>query len=197
MIELSEDGKSVMKRSLLVGGVVAALLSVSACGGDADPEPDARKSSSPSSHDSSEEGKGSSDSASKQDVLAEAKDGDIAVKIESAVRDQGGFVTVSGTVTNNGSASWIGANWKSEETELQGNGGSLAGANLVDVSGKKKYLVLRDTGGRCLCTKFSKLLGNGESASWYAQFPAPPQETTDVKFQVGTMPPATIQISEG
>lgn len=186
----------MMKRSLLVGGAVAALLSVSACGGDANPEPDASKSSSSSSRDSSKGGE-PSDSTSAQDVLAEAKDGDIAVKIESAVRDQGGFVTVSGTVTNNGSTSWIGANWKSEETELQGNGGSLAGANLVDVSGKKKYLVLRDTGGRCLCTKFSKLLGNGESASWYAQFPAPPEETTDVKFQVGTMPPATIQISEG
>ncbi|RPK70217.1 hypothetical protein EES44_06000 [Streptomyces sp. ADI96-15] len=32
---------------------------------------------------------------------------------------------------------------------------------------------------------------------WYAQFPAPPQESEKVELQIGTMPPATIQISEG
>ncbi|MEU0690402.1 hypothetical protein [Streptomyces uncialis] len=129
-------------------------------------------------------------------VLAEAKDGDITVKIETAVRDSGGFVTVSGTVRNDGNGSWLGENWKSDEHELRTNGGSLAGASLVDRAGKKKYLVLRDTSGRCLCTKFSRQMRSGDSASWFAQFPAPPAEAK-VDFQVGSMPPAAIEISEG
>jgi hypothetical protein len=37
----------------------------------------------------------------------------------------------------------------------------------------------------------------GQSADWFAQFPAPPTDTTKVDFQVGSMPPASIEISEG
>jgi hypothetical protein len=37
----------------------------------------------------------------------------------------------------------------------------------------------------------------GESADWFAQFPAPPAGTSAVDFQVGSMPPASIEISEG
>ncbi|MEV3871787.1 hypothetical protein [Streptomyces sp. NPDC049906] len=103
---------------------------------------------------------------------------------------------MSGSVRNNGSDSWLGENWKSDERELRSNGGSLAGASIVDRVGKKKYLVLRDTSGKCLCTKFA-LLRSGESASWFAQFPAPPEGTTEVDFQVGSMPPAAIEISGG
>ncbi|MER7199217.1 MULTISPECIES: hypothetical protein [unclassified Streptomyces] len=105
-------------------------------------------------------------------------------------------MTVSGTVRNDGSSSWLGADWQSDERELAANGGSLSGASLVDEQGKKKYLVLRDTNGRCLCTKFSRLR-SGESATWFAQFPAPPEGTTKVSFQVGAMPPAPVEISEG
>jgi hypothetical protein len=73
----------------------------------------------------------------------------------------------------------------------------MAGAALVDQVGKKKYLVLRDTEGRCLCTRFSGGLRQGQTTDWFAQFPAPPEGTTKVEFQVGAMPPASIEISEG
>jgi hypothetical protein len=74
----------------------------------------------------------------------------------------------------------------------------MAGASLTDSKGKKKYLVLRDTQGRCLCTKFDGGgVDAGKSADWFAQFPAPPADTTAVDFQVGSMPPASIEISEG
>lgn len=60
----------------------------------------------------------------------------------------------------------------------------------MDKAGKKKYLILRDTQGRCLCTKFEGGgVDAGQSADWYAQFPAPPEGTTKVDFQVGDMPP--------
>lgn len=187
----------LIRRSVVAAVAVLTLFGVSACGGDGE---EGKGGGGPSK---SGEGRGeptsdnSADSDTSDEPLAEVKEGDIAVLIESAVRDSGGFVTVSGKVTNNGSGSWIGTEWKSDERELQGNGGSLAGASLVDSAGKKRYLVLRDTGGRCLCTKFSGLLSQGDSASWFAQFPAPPAESTKVNFQVGTMPPATIEISEG
>ncbi|MEU7376699.1 hypothetical protein [Streptomyces albidoflavus] len=117
--------------------------------------------------------------------------------VTSAVRDSGGFLTVSGTVNNGTGGIWVAGEWRSDENELKKNGGSLAGASLVDPAGKKKYLVLRDTSGRCLCTKFEGGIERGKTVDWFAQFPSPSGEIAKAEFQVPTMPPATIQISEG
>ncbi|WP_166027088.1 hypothetical protein [Streptomyces chilikensis] len=131
-------------------------------------------------------------------VLAEVKSGDISLAVTSAVRDEGGFVTLNGTVTNNGGEFWVAGDWRGDESELNGNGPSMAGASLVDSKAKKKYLVLRDTEGRCLCTKFDGGgVDTGKTADWYAQFPAPSEDATEVKFQIGSMPPATVQLSAG
>jgi hypothetical protein len=73
----------------------------------------------------------------------------------------------------------------------------MAGAKLVDKQGRKRYYILRDTEGRCLCTKFTLGVEGGKTADWYAQFPAPPEGHDEVDFQIADMPPATITISEG
>lgn len=173
------------------------LLTVAGCGGGGDKGGSKESSSSSSPSTGQDDGAGQQSPTSSADkALATARDGDITVTITSAQRDQGGFVTVSGQATNGGSSSWLGADWQSNETELAGNGGSLSGASLIDEKGKKKYLVLRDTTGRCLCTKFSRVRP-GDSASWFAQFPAPPEGTTQVNFQVGGLPPTPLQISQG
>ncbi|MCX3060083.1 hypothetical protein [Streptomyces beihaiensis] len=139
-----------------------------------------------------------SPSASASQPLATVTGNGVTLAVTSARRDQGGFVTVSGTVTNNSGKFWIAADWKGDERELSVNGASLAGASLVDAQGKKKYLVLRDTQGHCLCTKFDGGgVQAGQTTDWYAQFPAPPQGSDKVTFQVGAMPPASIQLTEG
>ncbi|MFE2302053.1 hypothetical protein ACFXAW_28145 [Streptomyces sp. NPDC059445] len=187
-------GRRVMASVAITTGL---LLMVAGCGGSGDDAKPKGSSSAPASAPSKDDGAGGqSPTASADRVLATAKDGDITVTITSAERDQGGFVTVSGQVTNGGSGSWLGADWQSNETELASNGGSLSGASLVDEKGKKKYLVLRDTSGRCLCTKFSRLRP-GDSTSWFAQFPAPPEGTDAVNFQVGSLPPTAVTLSEG
>ncbi|MEU1198434.1 hypothetical protein ABZ446_19635 [Streptomyces sp. NPDC005813] len=191
-------GRSALSAAAVLSGL---LLTVTGCGGGGSDDEGKSKAESSAPSSSGKDGGGgqkqSHTPSADNQVLATAKDGDISVTINSAVRDAGGFVTVSGNVRNDGAKSWLGANWVSDERELRKNGGSLAGANLVDTQGKKKYLVLRDTSGRCLCTKFSGQISPGGTAEWYAQFPAPPEGTTKVDFQVGTMPPASIEISEG
>ncbi|PBC61564.1 hypothetical protein BKI49_23540 [Streptomyces sp. Tue6028] len=189
-------GRSALSAAAVLSGL---LLTVTGCGGggsDDDGKSKAESSAPSSSGKDDGGGQKQSQEPSADRVLATAKDGDITVTITSAQRDQGGFVTVSGQVTNGGSSSWLGADWQSNETELASNGGSLSGASLVDEKGKKKYLVLRDTTGRCLCTKFARVRP-GDSTSWFAQFPAPPEGTNQVNFQVGSLPPTSIQLSEG
>ncbi|NEC87625.1 hypothetical protein [Streptomyces sp. SID12501] len=194
--------RHTMKSRRAVTAVAIAtglLITVAGCGGGDDGKTDKDASSSaPSKTEGGGDEETKTPAPAAEPALAEVKNGDITLTVTSAVRDQGGFVTVNGTVTNSGGEFWIAADWRGDERELSKNGSSLAGAALVDSKAKKKYLVLRDTDGRCLCTKFEGGgVDGGQTADWFAQFPAPPEDSTQVNFQVGTMPPASIEISEG
>ncbi|WP_353944469.1 hypothetical protein ABII15_24650 [Streptomyces sp. HUAS MG91] len=184
------------RRALAAVAITTGLVFTAVgCGGDDKKGDDAATSSAATEKDGGDKPKASQSTSS--EPLAEVKNKGVTLTITSATRDQGGFVTLNGTVTNGTSGIWLGTDWKSDESELQSNGGSLAGASLVDQAGKKKYLVLRDTQGRCLCTKFQGGVDPGKSTDWFAQFPAPPQGTTSVQLQVPTMPPAQLDITEG
>ncbi|GAA3855261.1 hypothetical protein GCM10023084_06620 [Streptomyces lacrimifluminis] len=194
--------RRTMKSRRAVTAVAIAtglLVTVAGCGGgDGDKTDKNASSSAPSRTDGGKTEETESQPPAAEPALAEVKNGDITLAVTSAVRDQGGFVTVNGTVTNSGGDFWVAADWRGDERELSKNGASLAGAALVDSKAKKKYLVLRDTDGRCLCTKFEGGgVDTGQTTDWFAQFPAPPEDSTQVNLQVGTMPPASIEISEG
>ncbi|MFD8935852.1 hypothetical protein ACFV0R_11400 [Streptomyces sp. NPDC059578] len=188
----------------LMSVVTAAVLffAASGCGGDGQ-DGDGKRGQDPSAAVSSDREKKEraaddpSAAAPESQQLSEVKGGGLTLTVTSAVRGEGGFITVQGTVSNGSGQPWSAGEWRGDESELAKNGGSIAGASLVDNTGKKKYLVLRDTEGRCLCTRFTGGILSGDTAEWFAQFPAPPEGTTKVDFQVGSMPPASIEISEG
>lgn len=120
----------------------------------------------------------------------------IVMTLTSATREAGGFVTVSGTVRNTGDQPFTeAADWRGDEEALVKNGGSLAGATLVDLANKKRYYVLRDTDGRCLCSTGLDIIEPHATVPVFAQFPAPPATTTQVDFDVPTLPTASIVIS--
>ena len=130
-------------------------------------------------------------------ILAQIKGGaDMEVTINTAVRDSGGFVTIQGVVANNGSQSFDANVWRGNETALSASGASVAGAYLIDEAGKKRYYVLRDTDGKCLCTMGLIGIQPHETRPFFAQFPAPPAATNQVEFDLPTMPPAKITLSD-
>jgi hypothetical protein len=190
------------RRALTAVAITTGLaLSVAGCGGGEDGKQNTGSSSAPTTK--KEPDAKPSDSATKappaaDTVLAEVKGGKgVTLAINSAKRDAGGFVTVTGKVKNSTSGFWNPANWRGNEQELDKNAASMAGASLVDRAGKKKYLILRDTDGRCLCTVFGGGFQPNEEKIFFAQFPAPPASATKVDFQIAEMPPASIEISEG
>lgn len=191
------------RRALTAVAITTGLvLTVAGCGGGdggKDDKPKAGASSTPAGKDKEEESKSEEPKAPAENtVLAEVQGGDnITLTINSAVRDEGGFLTIQGKVRNGSGGRWSAPKWQGGERELAGNSASMAGASLVDSVGKKKYLILRDTDGRCLCTQFSEGFRAGDEKTWYAQFPAPPTESTKVDFQIADMPPASIEISDG
>ncbi|MGW5475918.1 hypothetical protein [Streptomyces sp. NPDC004008] len=195
------DFPRTMKGRRALGAVAVAtglILTVAGCGGSGDGQSGKGAASSSAPTRSSGGQKQSQAPQADNTVLAEVKgENGLTLAITSAKREAGGFVTVEGTVTNNTSDIWLAETWRGDERELTRNGSSLAGANLIDQKGKKKYLVLRDTTGRCLCTKFDGPVRQGQTADWFAQFPAPPEGTDTVDFQVGAMPPATVELSQG
>ncbi|MFG2500295.1 hypothetical protein ACGFSB_19040 [Streptomyces sp. NPDC048441] len=190
------------RRAMTAVAITTGLvLTVAGCGGGGDDDKPKSEKSSSSSGDKGDAGgekNAEPQKPAEDSVLAEVKgEGGLTLKVTSAKRDEGGFLTVEGTVTNGGSKAWVAASWRGDERELTKNGGSIAGASLVDTEGKKKYLILRDTEGRCLCTRFTGGVLSGQSVDWFAQFPAPPEGTSKVDFQVGAMPPASIELTEG
>ena len=186
------------RRGAAAAALGAALaLAVAGCGSGDDGGKDGKGDGSPqkSTAAGADEGQGETEpAADSKKVIGEMKGPkNIVVTLHSAERDSGGFVTVSGTVTNRGSLMFIPVDWGSKETELKSSS-SVSGASLVDEKGKKRYLVLRDTDGQCLCTT-DLSIKQKESRAFFVQFPAPPKSVTEVDFQLPTMPSVSIKLS--
>ncbi|MGW3554637.1 hypothetical protein ACWDLL_27845 [Streptomyces griseoincarnatus] len=183
-------------RTGAVALVVAAglALGVAGCGGGSDGEDGKPK-------DSASASKGNDPNPSTQEgadeTLAELRgEGGLTLKITSAARDAGGFVTVNGEIKNDSSEpARIPVQASGNETEIIAHGRSLGGATLVDSASKKRYYVLRDTEGRPLTTTNMPRLKAGESIPVFMQFPAPPADSSEVTFQLPTFASGTIQIS--
>ncbi|RKN46988.1 hypothetical protein [Streptomyces hoynatensis] len=194
------DNKSRLVLIVIALGA-ALVIGVASCSGGGDDSGTDTSQENQSGQDGeggdeSAEPSGDEESQAENEVLAEVTgEQDITLTITSAERESGGFLTVEGTLHNGGGDGWRATAWAGEERELAGNGFSMAGATLTAHEEGKRYLILRDTEGRCLCTNFGLEIGAGDSVNWFAQFPEPDPGTTEVDFQIGQMPPATIEIS--
>ncbi|WP_030749703.1 hypothetical protein [Streptomyces sp. NRRL S-31] len=180
----------------MVALTVAAGLAVGAAGcggsggGEKKPEGAASAARSGDSGPSAQEGQS-------EEPLAELKGSDgLLLQVTSAQRDAGGFVTVNGTLKNDGAqTAVIPSALSGNETEIIKNGRSFGGATLVDSQGKKRYYVLRDTEGRPLTTTGFSTLKSGATLAVFMQFPAPPASVSELDFQLPTFTSAAIKIS--
>ncbi|GAA4069584.1 hypothetical protein [Streptomyces shaanxiensis] len=182
-------------RGMVALTVAAGLaLGVAGCGsgGDDDKKPEATASAPSKSGSDPSAQEGQTDAP-----LAEMKGPDgLVLQVTSAVRDSGGFLTVNGTMKNDGAKTVVvPAVLRGDETEIVRHGRSLGGATLVDSKSKKRYYVLRDTDGRPLTTTDLTSIKSGESVPVFMQFPSPPTGTSEVTFQLPSFATASIQIS--
>ncbi|MEW1723567.1 hypothetical protein [Streptomyces sp. NPDC093109] len=185
---------------------VALSVSLTACGGDGgdsgkDKDQSASASASSSAPGDAKPKDGGGDGGttvpdtSKTLVTINGTNG-FQFVINSADRDDGGFLTVMGSIKNTTNKQLaFPIVWNGQESQVLRTGRSLAGITLVDKAEKKRYYVLRDTDGYPLTTTGIALLKANESVDFFAQFPAPPESTTKVDFQLPLMPTATIEIS--
>lgn len=175
---------------------LALTVSLTACGsGDDGAKDDGASSSAPSGDKSKDDDGPTVPDTSQTLVTINGNDG-IQLVVHTAVRDDDGFLTVTGTLKNT-TAKRVGApiSWNGDESQVRRTGRSLAGLTLVDKQEKKRYFVLRDTEGYPLTTTGISSLKANEDIGVFAQFPAPPESTTEVDFLMPAMPAATIEIS--
>ncbi|MEV5384107.1 hypothetical protein [Streptomyces sp. NPDC052721] len=183
------------RRGMVAFSVAVGLaVGVAGCGGSGD---DNKKPDSSTSASKVGKSEPSTQEGQSEEPLAELKGSDgLTLQVTSAERDSGGFVTVNGTLKNDGAKSIvIPSALSGNETEILRNGRSLGGATLIDPQGKKRYYVLRDTEGRPLTTTGFSTLKSGATLAVFMQFPAPPANTTEVDFQLPTFASAPIKIS--
>ncbi|MEU6891826.1 hypothetical protein ABZ934_08480 [Streptomyces sp. NPDC046557] len=180
-----------------VGMVAALALTLTGCGGEGKSDKPAGPSAvkPQGSAGASPSGAAKSEAPPAAQILATVNgEAGMTLTVNSAVRDAGGFLTVSGQLKNTGGQPFAStAAWRGNE--LNGSGASVAGVTLVDKAGKKRYYVLRDTDGRCLCTTGLTIIDPGQTVPFFAQFPAPPATTTEVDFSLPTFATATVKIS--
>lgn len=183
------------RRATVALAVLSSLtMGAVGCGGGDGGDEKPKTSTSASKEDGSAP---SAQNGGEQETLAELKGTNgLLLQITSADRDSGGFVTVNGTLHNDGDKSIaVPSALSGNETEIIRNGRSLGGATLVDSKSKKRYYVLRDTEGRPLTTTGFSTIKPGDRLAVFMQFPAPPADTTEVTFQLPTFASATISIS--
>ncbi|TXS10872.1 hypothetical protein EAO71_36555 [Streptomyces sp. ms191] len=183
------------RRGAIAVVLAALVLGVAGCGSE--DEPPKNTASSPSRTPAGTEDGKKTQTEEPSEVLAVLKgQNGLELTIQSAKRDAGGFLTVSGKLANTSDAtSVIPAQVAGDEVEIVKHGDSLGGATLVDSVEKKRYYVLRDTDGRPLTTSGLADLGPGRSTAVFLQFPAPPASTTEVTFQLPTFRTGTIKLS--
>ncbi len=198
---------STRNRSLwAVASMSAALvLALTSCGSGSDDkanQDNAAPPSAPASPSPDKESVARQDTAAGENVdpsvkLAEIRgQAGVIMVINQVQRDSGGFVTVQAEVKNEGDAPANPAQWAgSESVIVRENLSSVGGATLVDKVGKKRYYVLRDTDGRCLCTTKIRALQPGDTTAVFMQFPAPPSTTTEVDFSVPTFATTSLKIT--
>jgi hypothetical protein len=61
---------------------------------------------------------------------------------------------------------------------------TISGVNLIDGVGKKKYFVVRDTEGACLCSRGLSSLASKSRANLWVKFPAPPADVSKITVVV-------------
>ncbi|WP_326658315.1 hypothetical protein [Streptomyces sp. NBC_00385] len=191
------------RRVAAAASMVAALaLVVTGCGGDdggkGSDDAGASSSAKPSEGDKgAQEDTAAGDKVDPNVKLAEVKgQGGVTLVVNQVQRDSGGFITVQGEIKNDSDQARNSGGWAGSEMQIiNKNPNSIAGAALIDKAGKKRYYILRDTEGRCLCTTGIVPIQPGKSTPVFMQFPAPPSSTSEVDFFLPTFATTTLKIS--
>jgi hypothetical protein len=90
-----------------------------------------------------------------------------------------GTVMMKFTITNGAAGSF--QTYTLRDTNVaKSDGNAVSGIYLVDVPNKKKYFVVVDADGHCICSRDAADIPSKASANLWAKFPAPPDSVKKI-----------------
>ncbi len=108
----------------------------------------------------------------------------VSVEVTELKRGSGGTVTLKFAMVNN-SKEKISLSYNYGDGELSTiDFNTVGGTHLLDATNKKKYLVVRDSEKKCVCSVFSGYIEIGERANLWAKFPAPPEDVNVISVMI-------------
>jgi hypothetical protein len=118
---------------------------------------------------------------SAQELVGEGERAGTKILIRGLKRDEGNTVTLRFQVVNDGNNS---------QPMYQLIGNSLDGhAHLIDAANKKKYLVVKDSAGKCECAPIRGNVDKGSPVNLWVKFPAPPESVQKITVVVDGFEP--------
>lgn len=127
-------------------------------------------------------------SATAQEVYsAEGLTPDVLIEVRDLKRGDGGTMTLRLQLSND-SGDVFEAACSLREPGANDSCGTFSGVYLLDASNQKKYLVVRDSEGTCVCSSIDDL-DDGKRMNIWATFPAPPLDVTTITIVVALFEP--------
>lgn len=116
-------------------------------------------------------------------ATADGEQSGITLSVQELKRTSGGTVSLKFSITNASSES-LGYGYDFGEKDRTPDFGSMGGVVLIDEANKKKYFVVRDSEGQCVCSRGLKDQKAGETRNLWARFPAPPDDVQKLSVVV-------------
>lgn len=99
-------------------------------------------------------------------------------------RTSGNTISMRFVLTNNGSQKFGMWGHKLGDKDNRTDYKAVGGIHLVDAANKKKYFVVRDSEGNCLCSREVADIEPGGKANLWAKFPAPPSDVQKITIEI-------------
>ncbi len=123
----------------------------------------------------------SSVSASAQELVGEGQKSGTKIVVRGLNRDDGGTITLRFQMINEKE--------KPEAVYQLLNGLLDDHVHLIDAANKKKYLVVKDSSGKCECSEIKGNVSKDSPVNLWAKFPAPPESVQKVTVVVNGFEP--------
>jgi hypothetical protein len=123
-----------------------------------------------------------------EELKAEGTFPGLSVVVQELKRDEANSVTLRFQLVNDSDKS-VGLGGKFKDPSAKSAGGNdVGGVHLIDNVNKKKYLVVRDSTGKCACAEV-RCIDKGGRVSLWAKFAAPPENVEKVTVVVPEFQP--------
>ena len=116
-------------------------------------------------------------------ATADGEQSGITLSVQELKRTSGDTVSLKFSITNASSES-LGYGYNFGEKDRTPDFTSIGGAVLIDEANKKKYFVVRDSEGQCVCSRGLKDQKAGETRNLWARFPAPPEDVQKISVVI-------------